>query len=136
MDDVAATLRISAAGLRSQGTRLRVIAENIANADSDPTAPGDLPYRRRVVTFRNVLDRQLGVDLVDVKKVGTDPTPFPRRYDPGHPGADASGYVLESNVTPMIEMTDMREAQRTYEANLDVIRSTKAMVQETIDVLR
>jgi flagellar basal-body rod protein FlgC len=136
MDDVASTLRISAAGLRTQGTRLRVIAENVANADSLPTAPGELPYRRRTVTFRNALDHALGVELVKVKSVDEDPTPFPRRFDPGHPAADAGGYVLDTNVDPLIEMTDMREAERSYEANLNVIRATKSMLQETIDVLR
>jgi flagellar basal-body rod protein FlgC len=136
MDDVASTLRISAAGLRTQGTRLRVIAENVANADSLPTAPGELPYRRRTVTFRNALDQALGVELVKVKSVDEDPTPFPRRFDPGHPAADAGGYVLDTNVDPLIEMTDMREAERSYEANLNVIRATKSMLQETIDVLR
>jgi flagellar basal-body rod protein FlgC len=89
-----------------------------------------------VVTFSNVLDRATGVDLVRVKGVGDDPTPLPRRYDPGHPAADDGGYVLESNVNALIEMTDMREAERSYEANLDVIRATKGMLQDTIDVLR
>lgn len=136
MDNVTSTLRISAAGLRAQGMRLRVVAENIANAESLPTTPGGLPYRRRVVTFQNALDRATGVDLVRVKDVGEDQTPFPRRFDPGHPGADDSGYVLDTNVNSLMEMTDMREAQRSYEANLDVIRSTKSMLQETIDLLR
>jgi flagellar basal-body rod protein FlgC len=136
MDDVTATLRISAAGMRTQGTRLRVIAENIANADSLPSHPGDQPYRRRVVTFRNELDRATGLDLVQVKEVKDDATPLPRRYEPGHPAADNTGYVLESNVNALIEMADMREAERSYEANLNVIRATKAMLQETIEVLR
>jgi flagellar basal-body rod protein FlgC len=136
MDDLVATLRISAAGMRRQGTRLRVIAENIANADSLPSQPGDLPYQRRVVTFRNALDRTTGVDLVEVKQVENDPTPFPRRYEPGHPAADDAGYVLETNVNALIEMTDMRDAERSYEANLDVIRATKGMLQDTIEVLR
>lgn len=136
MDTVASTLRISAAGLHAQGTRLRVVAENIANAESLPTTPGDLPYRRRVVTFRNTLDRATGVDQVQVKAIRQDQTPFPRRFDPGHPAADESGYVLDTNVNALMEMTDMREAQRSYEANLDVIRSTKSMLQETIDLLR
>ena len=113
MDDVTATLRISAAGMRTQGTRLRVIAENIANADSLPSLPGDLLYRRRVVTFRNALDRATGINLVQVKDVENDLTPFPRRYDPGHPAADDAGYIQESNVNALIEMTDMREAERT-----------------------
>ena len=136
MDDVTATLRISAAGMRTQGTRLRVIAENIANADSLPSQPGDLPYQRRVVTFRNALDRATGIDLVQVKDVKNDSTPFPRRYDPGHPAADDAGYIQESNVNALLEMTDMREAERSYEANLNVIRATKAMLQDTIEVLR
>lgn len=136
MDDVTATLRISAAGMRTQGTRLRVIAENIANADSLPSQPGDLPYRRRVVTFRNALDRATGTDLVQVKDVENDMTPFPRRYEPGHSAADDAGYIQESNVNALIEMTDMREAERSYEANLNVIRATKAMLQDTIEVLR
>ena len=136
MEDITATLRISAAGMRTQGSRLRVIAENIANADLLPSQPGDLPYRRRVVTFRNALDRTSGLDLVQVKKVESDPTPFARIYEPGHPAADQAGYVLQPNVNPLIEMTDMREAERSYEANLDVIRATKGMLQDTIEVLR
>ena len=113
-----------------------MIAENIANAVSLPSQPGDLPYRRRVVTFRNALDRATGIDLVQVKDVKNDSTPFPRRYDPGHPAADDAGYIQESNVNALIEMTDMREAERSYEANLNVIRATKAMLQDTIEVLR
>lgn len=136
MDDISATLHLSAAGMRAQGTRLRVIAENIANADSEATAPGQEPYRRRVVTFRNALDRESGAEAVRVKDIYDDPTPFPRRWDPGHPAADASGYVLESNVNPLIEMTDMQEAQRSYEANLNVVRAAKGMAQDVIDVLR
>jgi flagellar basal-body rod protein FlgC len=136
MDDVVATLRISAAGMRTQGTRLRVIAENLANADSLPAGPGELPYRRRVVTFRDTLDRATGLDLVGVADIGDDPTPFARRYEPGHPAADAAGYVLQSNVNALIEMADMREAERSYEANLDVIRATKGMLQDTIEILR
>jgi flagellar basal-body rod protein FlgC len=136
MDDLASTLRISAAGMQTQGTRLRVIAENIANSETLPTQPGDLPYRRQVITFADALDRATGADLVKVKAVEDDPTPFPRRFDPGHPGADDSGYVMESNVNPLIEMTDMREAERSYEANLNVIKATKGMLQNTIDVLR
>jgi flagellar basal-body rod protein FlgC len=136
MDDVLQTLRISAAGMKTQGTRLRVIAENIANADSLATSPGELPYRRKTVTFKNVLDRDTGVDTVQVKKVQEDPSPFPRKYDPGHPGADADGYVLFPNVNALIEISDMREAQRSYESNLNVIKASKAMLNETIEVLR
>jgi flagellar basal-body rod protein FlgC len=136
MDDLTSTPRISAAGMRTQGTRLRVIAENIANADSLPTQPGELPYRRRVVTFRDALDETTGLDLVRIRNIENDSTPFPRRYEPGHPAADDAGYVLETNVNALIEMTDMREAERSYEANLNVIRATKGMLQDTIEVLR
>lgn len=136
MDDLSSSFRISAAGMKSQATRLKVIAENIANADSQPTSPDELPYRRRMVTFRNVLDRTTGIDMVKVDKIREDGTPFPREFQPGHPAADDRGYVLSSNVAPLIEMTDLREAQRSYEANLNVIRSSKAMLQATIDVLR
>jgi flagellar basal-body rod protein FlgC len=136
MDDVLRTMRISAAGMRTQGTRLRVISENVANADSLPTGPGDLPYRRKTVSFRNELDRATGTNLVGVEKIGVDASAFPSRYEPGHPAADAAGYVLTPNVNTLIEMTDMREAERSYEANLNVIKASKAMLNETIDVLR
>lgn len=136
MDDVLRTMRVSAAGMRTQGTRLRVISENVANADSLPTGPGDLPYRRKTVSFKNALDRASGTELVAVEKVGVDASLFPSRYEPGHPAADAAGYVLTPNVNTLIEMTDMREAQRSYEANLNVIKASKAMLNETIDVLR
>lgn len=136
MDDVLRTLRISAAGMQTQGTRLRVVAENIANADSLPTKPGDLPYRRKTVTFKNVLDRTTGAELVEVDRIGVDRSDLPRRYEPGHPAADAGGYVLTPNVNSLIEMSDMREAERSYEANLNVIKASKAMLNETIDVLR
>jgi len=136
MDDVLRTLRISASGMRTQGTRLRVIAENVANADSLPTAPGEQPYRRKTVTFKSALDRATGVELVEVDRIGTDASAFQRRYQPGHPAADAGGYVLTPNVSTLIEMSDMREAERSYEANLNVIKSSKAMLNETIDILR
>ncbi len=122
--------------MQTQGTRLRVVAENIANADSLPTKPGDLPYRRKTVTFKNVLDRATGTDLVEVDRIGVDRSDLPRRYEPSHPAADASGYVLAPNVNSLIEMSDMREAERSYEANLNVIKASKAMLNETIDVLR
>ena len=136
MDDLLKTMRISAAGMKAQGTRLRVISENIANAESLPQSPGELPFRRKTVTFKNELDRSTGVDLVRIKKIGTDRSDFQKRHDPGHPAADADGYVLTPNVNMLIEMMDMREAQRSYEANLNVIKSSKAMLQKTIEILR
>lgn len=136
MDDLLKTLRISSAGMKAQGTRLRVIAENIANADSLPTEPGRLPYRRQVVTFRDVLDRQVGLQTVRVHQIRPDRSEFQKRFDPNHPAADSDGYVLAPNVNTLIEMVDMREAQRSYDANLNVIRASKTMLQNAIDVLR
>lgn len=136
MDDLFKTLRISSAGMRAQGTRLRVISENIANAGSLPQAPGDMPYRRKVVTFKNELDRNIGLKTVRVGKIVPDKSDFTKRFDPNHPAADADGYLLVPNVNPLIEMMDMREAQRSYDANLNVIKNTKTMLKNTIEILR
>jgi flagellar basal-body rod protein FlgC len=130
------SLMISAAGMRVQGERLRVISENIANVDSVSEVPGGDPYRRKTITFQNALDREMGVNLVKVKKVGLDPSEFTRKYDPSNPAADKSGYVKLPNVNSLIEMNDMREAQRSYEANLKVIEVSRGMLQRTIDLLR
>jgi len=136
MDDLLRTMRISAAGMKAQGTRLRVISENIANSDSLPTQPGALPYRRKVISFSNQLDRTIGVNTVRVNRINTDKSEFNRRLDPSHPAAGPDGYVLAPNVNSLIEMTDMREAQRSYEANLNVIKSSKSMLQQTIGLMR
>ncbi len=136
MDDLLRTLRISTAGMKAQGTRLRVISENVANADSLPTSPDGVPYRRKVITFRNELDRTIGVEKVLVDKIGIDKSSFPRKYDPSHPAANAEGYVLTPNVNSLMEMMDMREAQRSYEANMSVIKSSKIMLQGTIALMR
>ncbi|MCB2099437.1 MAG: flagellar basal body rod protein FlgC [Rhodobacterales bacterium] len=136
MDDILKTLRISSAGMKVQGERLRVISENIANADSLATDQNSRPYRRKTITFRNEFDRAIGLDTVRVDKVRPDLTDFQKRYMPGHPAADGDGYVLAPNVNTLIEMMDMREAQRSYEANLNVIRSSKSMLTSTIDILR
>ncbi|MCR4378524.1 MAG: flagellar basal body rod protein FlgC [Rhodospirillales bacterium] len=136
MDDLLRTLRISASGMKAQGTRLRVISENVANADSLPTQPGGLPYQRKVVTFKNQLDQAIGVNTVSVDRIQSDQSEFNQRYDPSHPAADANGYVLAPNISTLVEMTDMREAQRSYEANLNVIKSSKTMLQDTIGLMR
>ncbi len=129
------TLVVSAAGLRAQGKRMRVIAENLANASTTAQAPGGEPYRRKLITFENVLDRELGTSTVQVKGYASDQSPFGKRYDPGHPAADADGYIELPNVNPLIEMTDMREALRSYEANLNVIEATRRIVRQTVDLL-
>ena len=136
MDELLRTFLISSAGMRAQGTRLRVIAENLANANSLATQPGEDPYRRKVVTFRNILDREAGVEVVRADKVRTDRSEFNKRFDPGHPAADENGYVQTPNVNTLIELMDMREAQRSYEANLNVIRSARSMARRTIQILR
>ncbi len=134
--DLMHSLMISAAGMKVQGERLRVVAENLANADSVAEKPGGDPYRRKTITFRNELDRQLGLETVQVDKVGTDRSDFRMKYDPGNPAADDKGYVKLPNVNSLIEMTDMREAQRSYEANLKAIEVARGMLQRTIDLLR
>jgi flagellar basal-body rod protein FlgC len=136
MDDILKTMKISAAGMRVQGHRLRVISENIANAESLPQSPNDTPYRRKVVTFKNELDRSIGLETVRVDKVKPDNSSFGKNYDPAHPGADTDGYVQTPNVKMLVEMMDMREAQRSYEANISVIKASKSMLSQTIDVLR
>jgi flagellar basal-body rod protein FlgC len=129
-------MSISAAGLKAQGERLRVISENIANAGSTALTPDSDPYRRKLVTFGNELNRELGTELVRVKNVSRDTSDFGLRYQPGHPAADDSGYVKISNVNTLVEMTDMREAQRSYEANLKLMQAARTMLERTIDLLR
>ncbi len=134
--DLIKSIKISAAGMQAQGTRLRVISENLANSDSLAERPGEQPYRRKLVTFKNVLDRQLQANRVKIDKFLTDRSQFPKKYEPSHPAADADGYVDLPNVKPLVEMMDMREAQRSYEANLSVIEVSKRMLLRTIDLLR
>jgi flagellar basal-body rod protein FlgC len=130
------TMAISASALRAQGQRMRVIAENLANANSVPASPDQDPYRRKVISFGNELDRELGVRKVKVEKVVPDKSEFGKRFDPAHPGADGDGYVRIPNVNALIEVMDMREAQRTYEANLQVIEAAKRMQKRTVDLLK
>ncbi|MGF1607674.1 MAG: flagellar basal body rod protein FlgC [Rhodothalassiaceae bacterium] len=134
--DIAKSLMVSAAGLKAQSSRMRVIAENMANADSTALEPGGQPYRRKVVTFRNELDRDMGVNLVGINKVDTDRSEFGRRYEPGHPAADEQGYVLTTNVRGLIETMDMRQAQRSYQANLNTMEATKRLATATVELLR
>ena len=136
MDDIIRTMRISGSGMRVQGQRLRVIAQNIANANSLPQDANAKPYRRKLMTFKNEFDKATGMDQVRVHKVRPDMSAFGKRFDPHHPAADADGYVLTPNVNSLIEMTDMREAQRSYEANLSVIKASKSMLNSAIDLLR
>lgn len=134
--DLFNTLTISADGMKAQGTRLRIIAENLANADSTASEPGGEPYQRKMVNFKNVLNREIGAETVDVDRITLDQSEFSQRFDPGHPAANEDGYVLLPNVNSLIELTDMREAQRSYEANLRVQQSSRRMLEQTINLLR
>lgn len=136
MGDMTVTLDVAASGLRAQTARMRIIAENLANASSTSQTPGGDPYRRRVPTFASVLDRETGAREVKMDGVKPDKGEFSKRFDPGNPAADANGYVKMPNVNSLIEMMDMREAQRAYEANLNVVESARAMLSRTIDLLR
>lgn len=130
------SIMIAAAGLRAQGGRMRVIAENMANANSTSNTQGADPYRRRIPTFRQEFDRQLEAMVVKQGPSQVDQSDFQMRHDPGHPGADENGYVKLPNVNTLIEAMDMREAQRSYEANLNVITATRRMLSRTLDILR
>jgi flagellar basal-body rod protein FlgC len=134
--DFLKSMAIAASGLRAQAGRMRVISENIANADSTATQAGADPFRRKIATFRSDLDRALDARTVGLGRVRTDPTAFRLKYEPGHPSADANGNVKYPNVNPLVEMTDMREAQRSYEANINVIGATRRMIQRTLDILK
>jgi flagellar basal-body rod protein FlgC len=134
--DLQNSLYIAASGMHAQSDRLRVISENIANADSTGTQPGEQPYRRKTISFKNQLDREMGVDLVKAARYGTDNSEFPMKYEPNNPIADANGYVRYPNVKPMVEMVDMREARRAYEANLNVVEVSKSMLMQTIGMLK
>lgn len=134
--DLKNSMKISASGMKAQGERLKTIAENLANADSMGKTPGADPYRRKTVNFKSELDRALGANLVKAQKPQQDRSDFELKYDPGHPSANADGYVKMPNVKSVIEMADMREAQRTYEANLNAVDSAKQMLTRTIDLLR
>lgn len=129
-------LDIAAHGMEAQTTRLRVIAENLANQDTIGSTPGADPYRRKTVSFENRLDKQLGTDAVRVKQVGRDNSDFQLRYDPSNPAANADGYVKMPNVNSLVEVMDMREAERSYSANLAVMQASRGMLTRTIDLLK
>ncbi len=136
MTDFLSSLRIAASGLHAQTARMRIVAENIANADSAGKTPGEEPYRRRIPTFSAVMDSEAGGKVVRIGRLAYDMSDFQTRYEPGHPAADEKGYVRYPNVNTLIEAMDMRQAQRTYEANLNVVSVTRQMLGSTIDILR
>lgn len=134
--DLDRALRISAAGMAAQSARLRVVAENIANRDSTGESPGADPYRRKTITFGTRVDRALGIETVQVRRVGRAEGNFPQRFDPSHPAADERGYVKTPNIDSLVENMDMREANRSFSANLAVLESTRGMLLRAIEALR
>ena len=136
VSDFSRSMGIATSGLRAQAGRMRVISENIANADSTAQTAGGDPYRRKVPTFVSALDRALDAKLVTLGRIAPDQADFRRKYEPSNPAADATGHVKYPNVNPLVEMTDMRDAQRSYEANLNIISATRRMIQRTLDILK
>ena len=134
--DFLKSIAIAASGLRAQAGRMRVISENIANADSTAPTPGGEPYRRKMPTFRSEVDRALEARVVALGQIKTDPTEFRLKHEPGHPAADVNGNVKYPNVNALVEMTDLREAQRSYEANVNVITASRRMIQRTLEILK
>ncbi|WP_294644995.1 flagellar basal body rod protein FlgC [uncultured Aureimonas sp.] len=135
-DSITSALKIAASGLEAQSERMRIVSENVANARSTGQTPGSDPYRRKTVAFTSEMDRLIGADLVRIKSVGTDRSDFRMEHDPGNPAADQDGYVKMPNVNMLVEMTDMREANRSYEANLQVIKQARELINLTIDLMR
>ncbi|MDX9689116.1 MAG: flagellar basal body rod protein FlgC [Alphaproteobacteria bacterium] len=134
--DLTTVMAIAGSGLRAQSQRMKVVAENIANAQTTPSKPGEMPYQRKVVSFKSEFDRALGVYKVKVDGVRADKSEFIKKFDPSNPAADEKGYVLTPNVKPLLEGMDMRQAQHSYNANLSVIESSRSMLLKTIDLLR
>ncbi len=134
--DLMSAMSSAASGLRAQTVRIRVSAENLANANSTGDTPGADPYQRKVPVFKAYMDRETGAERVKVNGTRADTTPFTVKYDPSHPAADESGLVKFSNVSALVEMTDMREAQRAYEANLNVVEASRSMLLAAVDILK
>ena len=127
---------IAVSGMKAQSERLRIISENMDNADSIGIRPGEDPYRRQVVTFKDYIDKETGAKMVKVDKVVPDESQFPLKYDPNHPAANAEGYVAMPNVNPLIEMMDLKEAQRSYDANLSMMQTARDMNSKVLDLLK
>lgn len=134
--DLTNTLNISADGMQVQAERLRIVSENLANKDSTGSTPGADPYRRKIITFQETLDKKTGASSVQVKNISKDQTPFELKYDPSHPAANAQGYVKMPNVNEMMEVMDVHEAQHAYEANLNTMQITRSMLTRTINLMK
>jgi flagellar basal-body rod protein FlgC len=134
--DLTKAIAIAGSGMQAQSARLTVIAQNLANQDTTSSTPGADPYRRKTISFTDVLDPKTGADLVQVQKIGQDQSPFPLRYDPANPAANAQGYVKVPNVNTFVEMMDMRDAEQNYSANLQVLAVSRSMLARVIGMLR
>lgn len=134
--DFSDTIGISASGMSAQSARLRIAAENLANEETTSSSPGGDPYRRKTITFKDVLDRSTGVSSVKVKEIGKDQSDFKMRYDPSHPGADENGYVKMPNVNPMVELMDTHDAQHSYQANLNTMQVSRSMLARSISLMK
>jgi flagellar basal-body rod protein FlgC len=135
-DPLQAALKIAGAGMDAQSARLRVISENVANAQSTGPSAGADPYQRKTITFESVMDSAAGVPTVRVKSIGVDETPFKVELDPGNPAADDKGYVKMPNVDLLFELADLREANRSYEANLQVVKQSADILNQTVSLLK
>ena len=136
IDPLQASMSIASSGLSANSTRLKITSENIANAQSTGQTPGSDPYRRKTITFESALDDVSGADVVKVGSIGADQTAFNVQLDPGNPAADGKGFVKLPNVNLLLEMADMREANRSYEANLQVVKQSRDLITMTIDLLK
>ena len=136
MDPLKSISSIAASGMMAQGERLKIVSENVANADSRGTSPGEDPYRRKTISFAEVLDRETGASRVEVSDIGRDDSPFTLVHDPSHPAADENGFVKTPNVNPLLEMANMREASRSYEANMNMFEAGRRMRSQMIDLLK
>lgn len=136
MDALTTALKIAGSGLHAESTRLRVVSENLANANSTGDTPGADPYARKTITFQTAVDQASNAAMVDIEQIGADRSPFVQIYEPGHPAADQNGFVKTPNVNALVEMADMREANRSYQANLQVLRQARDLITMTIDLMR
>ena len=129
-------MAVLTSGVQAQDKRMMILGQNLANAGSRASSPGESPYQRQTISMRSKFDRKLGVSLIEVNKIGQDTSPFPRVHSPGDPGADQDGYVLESNANPMIEMADMRQTNRNHEAIIRSMEKVLGMLIDTINLLK
>jgi flagellar basal-body rod protein FlgC len=136
VDILGSVSSIAASGLRAQSERLRVVSENIANSNSTSSTPNGEPYRRKVVTFSTVNNLDSNLALVEIERISRDYGELQRRYEPSHPAADKNGFIKIPNVNPIIEMSNMREAARSYEANMNMLESASKMKNELINLLK